>query len=580
MSQPYRRPFPWHLRLPLLLGPILAGSCWWFTQGFGRPNADELAGVVPKGEVEALRTSAFEGTAVLETFPETYLVSPVGPPPCPQDLPSVSDSQLTAVRSALRGHGRSLPELHQYYDDGWLAGLLYGHQLIRDGQLDKAREILKELRRRANEEIPWSGGSLPHVLWSAKLGKPEWSSIPRENILAYANLLQALGYANLQLEQFGGLLWYSLREAIGCANLFGLRGPNGKADRTDSWELFSLPAPGCPAEKGGLTTYDLYNNLIVGYLRDRSFRDAQEKQRKEWSRGYTAPPNRNPLLATLRHATSNWEPEREHWVWALSNAERLMHAVSANKRPMPQHPQLSLNLAQLMQSALDMSPQEARESLLDQRDQLTEAAWNAAGGVDPTQAQEHALALTRLDLLRASRRGIEPRIGDSQLRQLTRDQRELAQGMVAALHARREPTSWLQAALGDSDGELRGLGSRLGEWKSASRQDLAIALAKEANRTSGEEAKDRARAARAVLHASDPKPEVVEEAEKAYLGTWERWLGGPSTGGSVAAGALSLALGALGFWGGWWFSFQLRLRREIFTSFYRLEALARLRERQ
>ena len=391
-------------------------------------------------------------------------------------------------------------------------------------------------------------------------------------------LVQASGYVKILNQQKGDDdLWWTLKSPIAGGKLIYARERGLLVDKViDGYEL-DLPLD---CGLATLSSYDLYNNLIVGYLRVADFQSTPEKRQEEFGRSYTDPPAENPLQALMRQDAEalQKDPSRESWVWALSNAERLLRDRRRERRGYPQNARLAINLAGLLESAVERTPPEALAALLQQQLELLAVANGHRAQIPAgTEQKTFDRALVRLKLLAAARQPQPLQTPPDAIAALDPAQKKSAELVQAAQVLRGEPASWARLAVGGDDaGETAqlGLGPRRAPWLSALRQDLAAALARRADGLEIEEQRKVEQLASALLQMDDPRPPELAELRKrlGWRTQLEGWL-------HSLWGALLVALLAAGL--AWyilhWLAVQLQLRRELFSSFYRIEAEQRLR---
>jgi hypothetical protein len=507
------------------------------------------------------RTVREERRWVSDAIPERYLASPPGPPPCAWALETVPPYVAVPVVQAIENKDvPTLTRLHADQVSEWLPGLALSQLLVSEGKLRDAETVIREVARRK---------VLPVY--------PD-DSTPDEVVLARIHQMQILGYLWIEKNYTGDEIWVTLKNPIGFSKIIARR-RNYYPAEVPTWVELKLPPPGCTTPNDFLTTYDLYNNLIVGYLRNRSFHEEKsEKLESEFKREYRDPPDENPLLAVLQVARKDLKSNGESWVWALSNAERLLRERLVEGEGYPEDNRLALNLAQLMESAWEMAPDEARRTLGEQIGELTEIAGKNRVDLPAKQIDDFDRGLTRLILFGASRSASLPQIPDVVREHLAPEQQEVIDRLTAALRYREKPAAWAAVAAGETaDSELTtALGPQVGAWRSVSRQDLADSLARLGLATDSQEARrDHARQAEALLDLKDARPEKLNELEKDFGWWWRfepRQLLDSARGAALIGGIVGAFLAVLAYW----FCLQLRLRKELFTSFYRAEVEQRL----
>lgn len=608
--KPPRPPAPLLAALPWVLA-LVAGAGAFAAVRAAAPPPAELGRLLP-ARPTAERAAAVEAGWVDEALPERYLASPPPAPPCPEGLSTVPADLRRRVAelqpAARRGDEEALAalgELARERSDSWLPSLAYAHALIAHGRLGDAERVLDQSLERG------AGGRLNTAAKEAR--RRGWRGPPREEVLAAIHLLHAAGYVKIERNRPSSPpLWRALKDPIGHTRLVAPGDP--------SWLELRLPAPGCEGGEAALTTFDLYNDLIVGYLETGEFREAAAARARELERDYRDPPEDNPLQAVLARVREDSPPEREAWVWALSNAERLLRERLWGSDLAPPDPLLAVNLAQLLESARPEAPDEALRGLDRQQAALAEAAAEGRARVPAAQREDFDGALARVALLAAIRGGTAPALPAEATAALDDEDRETVAAVRAALALRARPEAWAEAAAsgevraasapstdGSGSGErgsgergsggsgtgssaARGeaaavpsvepeaaeaLAERAGPWLAASRADLAASLARQVRGAPEPVREEVARTAESLLRPGDPRPPELAEIARGLGVAWRLSPAVLATSGWAAALAALLAALVAGLVGAW-IALHLRLRRSLFTSYYRLEAVERL----
>ena len=540
----------------------------------GMPRED-LAAHLAAGPIRSQRSRAVERRWIDETFPRRYLVAPADHLPCPVGIPGtpssvrISEALTRALEGAPDDAVALLDELHRQQPTSWVPGLALGSLLACEGRLAEAEVVLRQLLERQTLR-----STIREALAAVRRGSP-WTGPDARDVLAAIHLLHAASYVQIEDRRGGPELGQTLKDAIDCARLLAVRGETDRVAGTPVWAEHRLRSPGCEPSATDLTTLDLYNDLLVGYLRSEDFAPPPELRRVEFARSTTDPPHRNPLLAVLRLASVTLGPERESWLWAISTAERLLEQRRRSGLGEIADARLATNLAELTDSALEVSPPPAREALVAQRRSLVEMALRQRRSGSPRQRFDLDRNIARLVLIESVHRGAPPLLADEVASHLDQAQREVVEAVAFAVAARQRPQAWLTLAAGGGSGAAA-LGKRTPEWLSASRQDLAASFAERAAGGSFEERLRWIWRAREVLRWGDPAPAELTAAE-ADLGFWRRlsWLAALSS--PLAELAFAAVVGALVWVASTWCAIQLGQRRALFTSFYRREAQARLR---
>jgi len=577
MSRKARRPRPLLLVLfPWLLAPV-GGWAAWQVLHVPTPAAAELTSLLGEEPLRTRATAAQEKLWLAEAFPEKDLYLPAPPvlSYCLYSLENVDLEHATEVRVAVgNGDASGLQEIHRE-DGNWLTGLALGNLLVRKGRISDAAQLFDRLMSRSRGRRT----KMEEAQAAARGGRP-WEGPGTGELTTLIYLVQASGYVKILNQQKGDDdLWWTLKSPIAGGKLIYAREQGLLVDKViDGYEL-ELPLDCSGAQ---LSSYDLYNNLIVGYLRVADFQGTPERRREEFNRSYTDPPAQNPLQALLRQEvpTIEKEPVRESWVWALSNSERLLRDRLRERRGYPQNARLAINLAGLIESAVERTPPEILDALLQQQFELLAVANEQRDRLtDEAERKIFDRALVRLNLLAAARQPRPLQTPPEVFAALDSAQKKSA-GLVQAAQAQRgDPVRWVQLAAGEvEESELNRLGLQLGPhrapWLSALRQDLAAALARRADGLEVAEQRRMEQLAGALLEWRDPTPSELSLLRErlGWAAQLEGFLRSPWGALLVATLAAGVAWYLLH-----WLAVQLQLRRELFSSFYRIEVEQRLR---
>ena len=505
-------------------------------------------------------------------FPPIELVSPVGSLPCPDqlDLPSSMRSDVDAAFRSLQ-QGRSAQALAKLSGvrRHWLPALVVGTLKARDGSVSEAQLILQEYLN-----FDSVNDREKQILASSRRDEV-WSVVSSDEIRGLIYIRHALASIQIAYRRPDNNLLANVRNPIGHAKQLALRGEIGDVQSMPTYSELAIPPPGCSDVAQSLTTYDLYNNLLVAYIRSPNYHHADGRGSKEFQRKYHDSPSSNPLLAVLNKARIEVIPEREHWVWAISNAERILRWSSR----VPQDARLSYNLAALLDSALAVGPREVRPALVERRDVLLAAAISQRQRIADDQ-QQLALGNIRLQLFDASRQGRSPALTLQAEAGLTADQMATLDAVGFSIAQRQNPTM-LAGAATTRGGAREALGERAPPWLGAVRSEVATTLARRAKNEeeagSTQEVRAIVLAARELLEDGDREPPELIQLEESLAG-WRHWLSRSALAGRGLLFALPLVIAAGSGFCVWlasrWLGLQLRRRESLMASFYRREAIA------
>jgi hypothetical protein len=387
-------------------------------------------------------------------------------------------------------------------------------------------------------------------------------------VLAAVHLLYMDGILRLTTGKYSSdALWDSLKRPIAILNLLSRRGLIGYQPNDPRTRKQPIPTPGCAAEDGSeLTTYALYNNLIVGYLTAKNFSATRAQRERECRRSYRNQPlDQNPLFAVLQHYCRSDQVE-EYRIWAISNAEQLLE-----KAPEPPDLIVSFTLALLTDSARQRGqPPQALKALKKKRDALFLVALREWKTAPPAYKKILAPNLVGLTASTAGQQdgftplpSIEFYLTDvqAQVIKATHFTTQLRDGDSTLLFKQPEQ---LKPQIGQTLGE-----ARADPWLKAAAQDFAAALKRyaDAKHMSDDERTSLYQAVRNSL-----PPEAISPVLKSgFLSPLLSWV---KSDRLIYAICITFAtFCAFGVWLlGRWLEIQLCEWKALFTSFYRIEA--------
>lgn len=523
---------PWLAPLRFLLPVATFLAAYWL-----------LGAAAPELTPELWSRATFDATRRVErgwvdqALPADYVATLVVEPPCRlENEPAWSAAAFAAFQTKDES---ALAELAADHPGSWLPPLLWSQLLIEKGALPRALEVLRRFA---------SGPSYKRLA--------ESRGLPADDQRAMIHLWHRLAYLQLETRSRDPkIFWQSLKNPIGRVKVLSSSGAAGLPKDAPTWDPHRLFAPGCGST--GLSSFDLYNNLLVAYLEVPGFQEAKKGREQEFARAYADPPEQNPWQAALERARQQELGRREGFVWAISNAEKLLRDRRANRLGLPEHPPLAFNLALLSSEAAALVP-ELQAPFWRQIGSLIDHA----AGVGP--GPEFAAGLLRLRLLRqielpsAAALPLPPGALPAW--------QELAARVAAAAAGRRDPVMARDLLAGGR--KPAELGSFAGEWLAALRQDVAAALAAEVSPSAPPAARrEAAEQARRVLRGASPPAALTALEESLSLGSR---LG---AGASARPFRLALALlaAAAVFAAGYVAERELLFRGYLWTSFYRRE---------
>lgn len=526
MSRRLQSPDRWGFLLALVATVFLAVSAaWWFyAHQVGKRSVEGALTEGAREELAALKvparkTTEVERTWVAEGFNPEYLVAPVGPMPCA----AVADPAASAAAAQEDPDVRidELSALHAAAPDNLLVAQMLGTTLIETGRHAEAERVLAEALEESQED--------ERIIAASRAN----ASVDLDD-LALSNVIHvhhALGVARLS-QSATTPPWVSLKNVIGSVKPLINRRLRRTSRGQPTWALLFIAAPGCPRVRGSgaLSTYDLYNNLVVGYMRG-TFAGTDRDREREFFRPRKNYPGalHRLLLAQVERAKANgWQNEAQ--LWALSNVERIID----ERRP--EDARLAYNSVQVIdwwtnsgRCPKEVCTPELLDGIAEVRNGLVEQAFRRRNVADE---QKGAFARGAVGMLASSTLD-RARVADasSTLREwLPVSQRQTLADLVTAGNARTALPRWLFApktADAPKTAEERAeeqeppyakLGPRAQAWYEAARTDVAAAVAAWAAPRSPREQRAALVAIRQLLGTSEAPPELVKlEGQRSWF---------------------------------------------------------------
>lgn len=408
---------------------------------------DELAALA----VPSRATAELERTWVADGFTTGFLVAPVGPMPCAEGIVN-DEEQLAALHDARSGD--------------LLIALALATKLIENGRFAEAEQVTTRAL---------DGTSDDERIIAAARAAGSTLDLGDSSVSTVIHLHHALGVARLS-QSSTDPPWISLKNVIGSVTAMSRRrlmaGATTRGQAAASRLL--IDAPGCTG-RATLSSYDLFNNLIVAYMRG-TFTGTDGLRAREFTRAPKNYPSalHRLLVAQVERARANgWKDEAQ--LWALSNVEQVVDWR------LPDDARLAINAVQVIDwwSAPERCPKEIctpelmnglqsiRGSLIEQavrrrnvaeeqRHEFARAATRLMASIDRTRVAADATAL---------REWLEPK------------EARALDDLLAADAARAELPRWLFAPDAAAEPPHAKLGARSDRWYAAARTDLAAAVA-------------------------------------------------------------------------------------------------------
>lgn len=531
---------------------------------------EELAGLA----VPARKTAELERSWVGEGFAAEYLVAPVGPMPCaavadtvpPQQQPLVREAAAAATQGDPDVRIEQLSAINDAAPGNLLVAQMLGTALLETGRYPEAERVLTQGLDSTQED--------ERIIMAARTS----ASLDLDD-LAVSNVIHvhhALGVARLS-QSSATPPWVSLKNVIGSVKPLSRRRLLGTTRSQPTWSRLLIAAPGCPSARGGaaLSTYDLYNNLVVGYMRG-TFAGTDRDREREFAR----PRKDNPgalhrlLLAQVERARANgWQKEAQ--LWALSNVERIID----ERRP--EDARLAFNSVQVIdwwtggeRCPKDVCTPDLMAGIRSVRDELVEQAFRRR---NVSREQQGVFARGAVGMLASSTLD-RARVADATatIREwLPVSQRRVAEDLIAAGAARTALPQWLFAPKTKEEGDAgekepphAKLGTRAQRWYDAAMTDVAAVVAGWAAQRPAREQRAALVAMRQLLGSAEAPPELVQlERQRSWLDRLRLRL----VASKLFWGVVAVLLGALLWLVLLWILAHLREWRLLRVSYYNVE---------
>lgn len=530
MTRRLHYPDRWWFRAALAGTVIVAVLiAWWFyahqvakrsVEGALTDGArEELAAL----SVPAVRTAEVERGWVAEGFSSEYLVAPVGPMPCAAVADAVPPSDQAVVREAIAAAAQADPEVRieqlaaigDSAPGNLLVAQMLGTTLVESGRYPEAERVLTQALERSSED--------EEIIRAARAGAQ--LDLDDLAVSTVIHVHHALGVTRLS-QSSAEPPWVSLKNVIGSVKPLSRRRLLGTTRGQPAWSRLLIAAPGCSstgAARPSLSSYDLFNNLVVGYMRGK-FAGTNRDRDREFAR----PPKNYPgaihrlLLAQVERARDNgWQNEAQ--LWALSNVEQIIDWR------MPDDARLAFNSVQVIDwwTAAERCPSEVcTPELLGEvqkvRDQLVEQIFRRR---NVAEEQRGAFARGAVRVLASSSLD-RARVADAAnaLREwLPPAERRTLDDLLAADAARHALPRWLFAPKADDEEATPAeppyakLGARADRWQAAAMTDVAAVGAKWAAQRPPGEQRAALVAIRQLLGPADAPPELLQLEQKRPL---------------------------------------------------------------
>lgn len=532
---------------------------------------EELAALT----VPARKTAEVEREWVSEGFASEFLVAPVGPMPCAAAIAAVPPAEQATVTDAFAASVQADPELrieqlaaiNDTAPGNLLVVQMLGTALAAAGRYPEAERVLKQgLDRTAEDE---------RIIRAAR----ENAALDLDDVAVSTviHVHHALGVVRLS-QSSAAPPWVSLKNVIGSVKPLSERRRLGTMRGDPAWSRLPIAAPGCPHGGGNgpsLSSYDLFNNLIVGYMRGK-FAGTDRDRAREFARPQKNDPGplHQLLVAQVERARANgWQHEAQ--LWALSNVEQVVDWR------MPDDARLAFNSVQVIdwwtnaeRCPAEVCTPELLAGIRGLRDELIEVMFRRR---NVAEAQKGAFARGAVGLL-ATATFDRARVADSAtaIREwLPASQRRTLDDLLTADAARASLPRRLFAPKTEEDEGAEPeepphakLGSRADRWYAAARTDAAAVAAKWASQRPPREQRAALVAIRQLLGPSEAPPELIQlEGQRSFFDRMRLRLTASKTFWLFAA----VLLGALLWFVLLWILVHVREARRLRISLYNVE---------
>ena len=572
MSGPRRRDERWvrPAVAAATLVAIIAGLLVYLTStrsrsfaSLGETQREQLAAV----EIEPVAIAEVEREWVADGFEPAYLISPMGPQPCAGAAELAPAHERSALRQAfviLGGDGDRAEQLAVLTDaqpSSLLLALIHATELVRSERFIEAERVITQAFDRTSTD---------EAIIDAARRRGSQVDLDDYTFSTVIHLHHALGFA--RLNSGAEPPWKSLKNVIGSVEQLSRQRLLGGATRGGgAASRLPITAPGCPPGGGdGLSSYDLFNNLIVGYVRAHGkYSDTDRNRQREFFREPRLHPRpiRQLLLAQhRREKESGWKNEAE--LWALSNAERVMDIR------IPEDARLAFNIIQLIDwwTVPDRCPKnvctdELMKPLRAEKDLLLERAIRRR---DVSEEQRPVFAAGTVRMLVHSGLDRSKLEGDvQQLRAwLPPPKVSTLEDLLLSGRARGAMPKWIVDRAEEAEAPYEKLGRRAERWREAAVRDFTAAAAGWAASRPPAERRQVLVAVRQLLGSGAAPPEVgalerqfsAMQRLRIRLSGWKAWWAFVAFVSALAVWLLLV-----------WIIAQIREALSLRVSFYNVE---------
>jgi hypothetical protein len=471
-------------------------------------------------EVPAIRTAAVERDWVAAGFKSDYLIAPVGPMPCEAVIGLVPPHEQSTIREAWAASRQEdsdvrieqLAAINDAAPNNLLVVQMLGTALADAGLYPDAERVIAQGLSGTGED--------EEITQAARTSTT--LDLDDLKVSTVIHLHHALGVARLS-QSSAQPPWIALKNVIGSVKPLSKRRLLGPMRDQPVWSRLLIAAPGCPqGTAGSLSSYDLFNNLIVGYMRGKFTGGTSERER-EFARpkkNFPGALHKLLLAQVARERANGWQNEAQ--LWALSNVEQVIDWR------MPDDARLAFNAVQVIDwwTSAEHCPRDVcNDDLLGEigvvRNRLIEQAFKRQN-VTADQRAGFAKGMVRMLASSTVKRADVASAAEKIAEWLPASERKTLDDLIAADVARAELPKYLFAKVDDDPAKSAEpkappqakLGTRAERWQAAALTDVASVAAMWAAGRSASEQRSVVIALRQLLGASEAPPELLALEKK------------------------------------------------------------------
>jgi hypothetical protein len=528
--------------------------------------SENARGELGKLKVIPRATAVEEGRWVADGFATGTLMAPVGPLPCREAVGRLPPSERAADLEAFKAIGsgdteasiNGLAAIADQNRSNLLVADMLATSLVRAERYAEADRVVSQALDSTNlDERIIAAARAPNT--PLDLDDVQFSTV--------IHLHHALGIARLS-EAGSEVPWKALKNVIGSVKELSRKRLLGTVRTSATASKLLIPAPGCAPDAASLSSYDLYNNLIIGYVRRPDYSDTERNRLREFERGpKTYPGAVHQLFVAQRDRAKKDGWKNEAQLWALSNAEQVLDWRR------PDDARLDFNLVQLLDwwtsadHCGDVCTPELLAGLRSVEDELVEAALRRRN-VTTEQQREFAIGMTRMVAQSHLDRTKLAADLDFLRGWLPPEKAQTLDDLVNAERARGALPQWVVDPHPDTEPAFEKLGRRAESWRAAACSDFASAAAIWAADRSAIEQRQVLVASRQLLGITAAPPEVQHLEMRLPLGARVAVIFGASR---IWWGFIAAAMALLTWLATLWVLLQIREWRALRTSFYNVE---------